>query len=172
MLKLILNAVNSGIDNVTLIKINEKISPYQIQSRVSVLSRHIENVNLWINSFQRMVPYTIQPNNSISNSNLLFREGFQKKRVYYYDFCHFASAFFSFATESYIYETDFTLSLSLKYPLKPSYNWFKIDILRLLRTLTGDCHIIIQPCLWSPQLLYINDIQLKLCSIRVLEVRK
>ena len=44
-------------------------------------------------------------------------------------------AMFSFAIESYIYETDFTL---LKITFKSSYNWFKIDIHQQLRPLTAN----------------------------------
>ena len=43
---------------------------------------------------------------------------------------------------------------------KSSYNWFKIDILRLVRPGTA--------CLGSPQLLYIHNVKLKLCAKCVL----
>ena len=49
------------------------------------------------------------------------------------NFHPFLPPFFSFAIESYIYETHFTLDISHKYHFKSSYNWFKIDILRLFR---------------------------------------
>ena len=52
--------------------------------------------------------------------------------------------------------------------LKSSYNWFKIDILRLLRPRTAI--FIIQPC--SPQRLYIHNVKLKLCAKRVLPFRE
>ena len=47
----------------------------------------------------------------------------------------FSPHFFSFATESYIYETDFTLQ---NITFKSSYNWFKIDIHQQLRPLTAN----------------------------------
>ena len=50
----------------------------------------------------------------------------------------FSPHLFSFAIESYIYETDFTLGLSQKYHFKSSYKWFKIHILRLLQLLTAN----------------------------------
>merc|ERR1712214_6516 len=48
---------------------------------------------------------------------------------------HFLPHFFSFAIESYIYETDFTLQ---KITFKSSYNCFKIDIHQQLRPLTAN----------------------------------
>merc|ERR1711928_1066 len=47
----------------------------------------------------------------------------------------FLPHFFSFAIESYIYETDFTLQ---KYHFKSSYSWFKIDIHQQVRPLTAN----------------------------------
>ena len=43
----------------------------------------------------------------------------------------------SFAIESFIYDTDFTQGLSQKITFNSSYNWFIIDILRLLQTPTA-----------------------------------
>ena len=46
--------------------------------------------------------------------------------------------FFSFAIDSYIDETDFTLGLSQKITFKSSYKWFKIDIHQQFRPLTAN----------------------------------
>ena len=51
---------------------------------------------------------------------------------------HFLPHFFSFAIDSYIDETDFTLGLSQNITFKSSYNWFKIDIHQQLRPLTAN----------------------------------
>ena len=48
---------------------------------------------------------------------------------------HFLPRFFSYAIESYIYKTDFTLK---NITFKSSYNWFKIDIHQQLRPLTAN----------------------------------
>ena len=48
---------------------------------------------------------------------------------------HFFTPLFSFAIESYIYETDFTLQ---NITFKSSYNWLKIDIHQQLRPLTAN----------------------------------
>ena len=51
---------------------------------------------------------------------------------------HFLPHFFSFAIESFIYDTDFTQGLSQKNTFNSSYNWFKIDIQQQLRPLTAN----------------------------------
>ena len=53
------------------------------------------------------------------------------------NFHPFLPHFFSFAIESYLYETDFTIGFSKNITFKSSYNWFKLDILRLGRLLTA-----------------------------------
>ena len=84
---------------------------------------------------------------------------------------------FSFEIESYIYETDFTLGSVKNITFKSSYNWFKIDILRLLPFLamfivistTIHIHNIklnyVQNAFWQSETKKIQTYNVKVCSL-------
>ena len=78
---------------------------------------------------------------------------------------HFLPHFFSFAIQSYLYEIDFTLGPIKKNIFKSSYNWFKIDILRLARPLPYSAQFRV-----TSTTIYIHKRKLKLCAKRVLAV--
>ena len=73
----------------------------------------------------------------------------------------FLAHFFSFAIESYIYETNFTLSLSQK------YHFLKIDIHQQLRPLTANYLAMFKVISTT-----INDIKPKLSAKHVFTVRE